>query len=375
MRKVYTHGNEAVAEAALTAGLKFYAGYPITPTSDIMEYLARKLPEKGGVLVQFEDELASINAAIGASWAGAKSMTATSGPGFSLMVEGLGLAVISETPLVIVYVMRAGPSTGIPTKSTQADIMQARFGSHGDYLIPVLAPSSVQEVYDLTIKAFNIAEMLRTPVILLSDATIAHLWESAVFREPGEVEIIERKKPSVPPKEYQPYKPDENDSVPPMAVFGEGYHVIVESLTHDERGYYIQDTMVQRRMVKHFIDKILRNIDVVFEYDTYYLDDAEYLFISFGSSARSTLAVVRDLRNEGVKTGMIKLKTIWPLDEDLIKKLCSGAEKIFVVENNMGKLVWDIQRIVRDIEVIPVSIIDLDLPSPQEIRSVVNKWL
>ncbi len=375
MKRVYTHGNEAIAEGALTAGLRFYAGYPITPTSDIMEYLARKLPEHGGVLMQFEDELASINAAIGASWAGAKSMTATSGPGFSLMVEGLGLGIITETPVVIAYVMRAGPSTGVPTKATQADIMQARFGSHGDYIIPVYAPSSVQEAYDLTIKAFNTAEMLRTPVILLSDATIAHLWESAVFREPGEIEIIERKKPKVPPEEYWPYKPDEDDGVPPMAVFGEGYHVIVESLTHDERGYYIQDTMVQRRMVERIVNKILKNIDKIFEYDTYYLDDARYVFISFGSSARSTLAVVRDLRNEGIKAGMIKLKTIWPLKDDLIRKLCSNADKVFVVENNMGKLVWDIQRIVRDREVIPVSIIDLDLPSPKEIRSVVDKWL
>ncbi len=374
MKRVYTHGNEAIAEGALTAGLKFYAGYPITPTSDIMEYLARKLPEHGGVLMQFEDELASINAAIGASWAGAKSMTATSGPGFSLMAEGIGLAIITEAPVVIVYVMRAGPSTGVPTKSTQADIMQARFVSHGDYILPVYAPSSVQEAYDLTIKAFNTAEKLRTPVILLSDATLAHLWESAVFREPGEVEIVDRVKPGVPPEEYQPYKPGEN-GVAPMAVFGDGYRVIVESLTHDERGYYIQDTMVQRRMVERLTRKIMMHLDYLFEYDTYYLDDARYVFISFGSSARSTLAVVRDLRREGVKAGMIKLKTLWPLDEDVIRKLCSNADRVFVVENNMGKLVWDIQRIVRDRDVLSISIIDLDLPSPKEIRSVVMKWL
>ncbi|MET1160136.1 MAG: 2-oxoacid:acceptor oxidoreductase subunit alpha [Thermoprotei archaeon] len=374
MRRVYGRGNEAIAEAAIVAGLKFYAGYPITPTSDIMEYLAKKLPEHGGVMMQFEDELASINAAIGASWAGAKSMTATSGPGFSLMVEGLGLAIITETPVVIAYVMRAGPSTGIPTRSTQADIMQARFGAHGDYIIPVYAPSSVQEAFDLTIKAFNTAEKLRTPVILLSDATIAHLWESAIFREPGEVEIINRKKPKVPPEEYKPYMP-EDDGVPPMAVFGEGYKVIVESLTHDERGYYIQSTDVQRRMVKRLIDKILKNIDYVFEYDTYYLDDAEYVFVSFGSSARSTLAVVRELRSRGIKAGMVKLKTIWPLHEEKIRELLSRAKRVFVVENNMGKLVWDIQRIVKCKEVISVAIIDLDLPSPEEIMEVVREWL
>ncbi|MEM0380859.1 MAG: 2-oxoacid:acceptor oxidoreductase subunit alpha [Desulfurococcaceae archaeon] len=374
MRRVYTNGNQAIAEAALTAGLKFYAGYPITPSSEIMEYLAEKLPKYGGLMIQFEDEIASINAALGASWAGAKSMTATSGPGFSLMVEGISLGVITETPVVIVYVMRAGPATGVPTKSGQSDILQARFGAHGDYIIPVYAVSSVQEAYDLTIKAFNTAEYLRTPVILLSDAIIAHLWETGVFRERGEVEIIERRKPSVPPEEYQPYLPDDN-GVPPMAVFGEGYSVIVESLTHDEKGIYSQDTMVQRRMINRIVRKILDHIDYIFEYDTYYLDDAEYVFISFGSSARSTLAIVRDLRKEGYRTGMIKLKTLWPLFDDEIKKLCRNAYKIFVVENNIGKLVMDIQRIIRDREVISIAIIDLDLPKPDEIKNMVIKWL
>lgn len=374
MKRVYTHGNHAIAEAAVTAGLKFYAGYPITPSSDIMEYLAAELPKHGGVMIQFEDELASINAIIGASWAGAKAMTATSGPGFSLMAEGIGLAVITETPIVIAYVMRAGPSTGVPTKSSQADIYQARFASHGDYIIPVYAPSSVQEAYDLTIKAFNTAEKLRTPVILLSDATLAHLWESAVFRERGEIEIVERKKPIVPPENYSPYKPDE-DGVAPMAVFGEGYRVLVESLTHNEDGLYVQDTVVQRRMVERITGKILKHIDYVFEYDTYYIDNADYLVVSFGSSARSALAVVRDFRREGVKMGMIKLKTIWPLQDDAIRKLARSASKVFVVENNMGKLVWDIQRILCDHQVYPVSIIDLDIPSPEAVREVIARWL
>ncbi|MEM1555722.1 MAG: 2-oxoacid:acceptor oxidoreductase subunit alpha, partial [Desulfurococcaceae archaeon] len=193
MKRVFMRGNVAIAEASLVAGLKFYAGYPITPTSDIMEYLHLKLPRYGGLAVQFEDEIASINAVIGASWAGAKSMTATSGPGFSLMLEGLSLAHITETPIVVVYVMRTGPATGVPTRSGQADILQARFGAHGDYITPIYAPSSVQEAFDLTIKAFNTAEKLRTPVILLSDAVIAHLWENMIFRDRDEVEIIERK--------------------------------------------------------------------------------------------------------------------------------------------------------------------------------------
>ncbi len=199
MRVEYLTSNIAVAEAAMVAGLKFFAGYPITPASDLFEYLAEKLPERGGVVIQFEDEIASINAAIGASWGGAKSMTATSGPGFSLMVEALSFAIISETPLVIVDIMRAGPSTGVPTKSSQSDVFQVRFGAHGNYEIPVLVPWSAQEAFDLTIKAFNIAEYMRTPVVLLSDAVLAHTWERVVIREPGEVELIERKRPAVPP--------------------------------------------------------------------------------------------------------------------------------------------------------------------------------
>lgn len=374
MRRVYARGNEAIAEAAITAGLKFYAGYPITPTSDIMEYLAERLPDRGGLMVQFEDEIASINAAIGASWAGAKSMTATSGPGFSLMVEGIGFAVITETPLVIAYVMRAGPSTGIPTKSTQADLLQARFGAHGDYIIPVYAPSSVQEAFDLTIKAFNTAEKLRTPVILLSDAVIAHLWETAVFREPSEVEIVSRKKPKTRPEYYKPYEPEE-DYVAPMACFGEGYKVIVESLTHDEKGYYRQDTPTQRRMIERLTKKVLYNIDYVFEYDTYYTEYADYIFVSFGSSARSVLSAVRELRRKGVKAGLLKLKTLWPLDEDRVRNVCRRAKRVFVVENNIGKLVWDVERILRDKEVFSISIIDLDLPTPDEVLEVAMEWL
>jgi len=374
LRRVYARGNEAIAEAAITAGLKFYAGYPITPTSDIMEYLAERLPDRGGLMVQFEDEIASINAAIGASWAGAKSMTATSGPGFSLMVEGIGFAVITETPLVIAYVMRAGPSTGIPTKSTQADLLQARFGAHGDYIIPVYAPSSVQEAFDLTIKAFNTAEKLRTPVILLSDAVIAHLWETAVFREPSEVEIVSRKKPKTRPEYYKPYEPEE-DYVAPMACFGEGYKVIVESLTHDEKGYYRQDTPTQRRMIERLTKKVLYNIDYVFEYDTYYTEDADYIFVSFGSSARSVLSAARELRRKGVKAGLLKLKTLWPLDEDRVRNVCRRAKRVFVVENNIGKLVWDVERILRDKEVFSISIIDLDLPTPDEVLEVAMEWL
>jgi 2-oxoglutarate ferredoxin oxidoreductase subunit alpha len=374
MRKSFISGNIAIAEGAITAGMRFFAGYPITPASDIMEYLAERLPEIGGVVTQFEDEIASINAVVGASWAGVKSMTATSGPGFSLMLEALGLAVITETPLVVVDVMRAGPSTGVPTKTSQSDVMQVRYGAHGDYVIPVFAPWSAQEAYDLTIKAFNVAESLRTPVILLSDAVIAHLWESVFLAEPGEVEVINRKKPSSPPDEYLPYKPD-NDLVPPMATFGEGYNVIVESLIHDERGFYRQDREAYRNLVKRIVNKVLSRVDSLFEVEAYYGDDYKYLLVSFGSTARSALAAARILRKSGIKVGLLRLKTLSPLKLEALRKYCDEAEKIFVVENNMGKLVHDVERAAENDKVISLPLLDLEIPEPKDIVEGVRKWL
>ncbi|MCC6032937.1 MAG: 2-oxoacid:acceptor oxidoreductase subunit alpha [Desulfurococcaceae archaeon] len=374
MRKSFISGNIAIAEGAITAGMRFFAGYPITPASDIMEYLAERLPEIGGVVTQFEDEIASINAVVGASWAGVKSMTATSGPGFSLMLEALGLAVITETPLVVVDVMRAGPSTGVPTKTSQSDVMQVRYGAHGDYVIPVFAPWSAQEAYDLTIKAFNVAESLRTPVILLSDAVIAHLWESVLLAEPGEVEVINRKKPSSPPDEYLPYKPD-NDLVPPMATFGEGYNVIVESLIHDERGFYRQDREAYRNLVKRIVNKVLSRVDSLFEVEAYYGDDYKYLLVSFGSTARSALAAARILRKSGIKASLLRLKTLSPLKLETLRKYCDEAEKIFVVENNMGKLVHDVERAAENDKVISLPLLDLEIPEPKDIVEGVRKWL
>jgi 2-oxoglutarate ferredoxin oxidoreductase subunit alpha len=374
MRKSFISGNIAIAEGAITAGMRFFAGYPITPASDIMEYLAERLPEIGGVVTQFEDEIASINAVVGASWAGVKSMTATSGPGFSLMLEALGLAVITETPLVVVDVMRAGPSTGVPTKTSQSDVMQVRYGAHGDYVIPVFVPWSAQEAYDLTIKAFNVAESLRTPVILLSDAVIAHLWESVLLAEPGEVEVINRKKPSSPPDEYLPYKPD-NDLVPPMATFGEGYNVIVESLIHDERGFYRQDREAYRNLVKRIVNKVLSRVDSLFEVEAYYGDDYKYLLVSFGSTARSALAAARILRKSGIKASLLRLKTLSPLKLETLRKYCDEAEKIFVVENNMGKLVHDVERAAENDKVISLPLLDLEIPEPKDIVEGVRKWL
>jgi 2-oxoglutarate ferredoxin oxidoreductase subunit alpha len=290
------------------------------------------------------------------------------------MLEALGLAVITETPLVVVDVMRAGPSTGVPTKTSQSDVMQVRYGAHGDYVIPVFAPWSAQEAYDLTIKVFNVAESLRTPVILLSDAVIAHLWESVLLAEPGEVEVINRKKPSSPPDEYLPYKPD-NDLVPPMATFGEGYNVIVESLIHDERGFYKQDREAYRNLVKRIVNKVLSRVDSLFEVEAYYGDDYKYLLVSFGSTARSALAAARILRKSGIKAGLLRLKTLSPLKLETLRKYCDEAEKIFVVENNMGKLVHDVERAAENDKVISLPLLDLEIPEPKDIVEGVRKWL
>lgn len=374
MRLEYLTGNYAVAEAAIVAGLKFYAGYPITPSTEIFEYLANKLPTKGGVVLQFEDEIASINAVIGASWAGAKAMTATSGPGFSLMVESLSLAIMTETPLVLAYVMRAGPSTGIATKAGQYDVMQVRWAAHGNYELVAYAPWSVQECFDLTIKAFNVSEMLRVPVILLSDATLAHIWERVVVREPPEVPIVNRRKPRVPKDKYKPYEP-EDDLVPPMACFGEGYRVLVESLTHDERGYYKATNDVQRRLVWRLVNKVLKNKHLISDSAAYLVDDADYVLIAYGTTARSAYALMRELRGRGIKVGLYRPKLLWPLDEEMLINSTIKAKKVFVIENNVGVYVREVSRVLRNKEVISIPIIDIEIPTPDEIFEVMREWM
>jgi len=374
MKVGYLTGNYAIAEASLAAGLKFYAGYPITPSSEIFEYLARELPKRGGVVLQCEDEIAAINAIIGASWGGAKAMTATSGPGFSLMAEGLSLALMTETPIVIVYVMRAGPSTGVATKSGQYDVMQVRWAAHGNYELVAYAPWSAQEAFDLTIKSFNVAEALRIPVILLSDATLAHIWERVVIREPSELSIVNRKKPKVPPESYRPYEPDD-DLIPPMASFGEGYHVLVESLTHDERGYYRPVNEVQRKLVWRLVNKVRKHMGLITEFSTYFTDDADYLIVAYGSTARSAYALVKDLRSKGVKFGLFRPKSLWPLDEESLRMAALRSRKVFVVENNVGVYVNEVSRVLRDKEVISVPVIDLEVPTPEDIWGVIREWM
>ena len=371
----FLNANQAAAEGAITAGLKFFAGYPITPASDLFEYLAKKLPKYGGVVVQSEDEIAAINAIIGASWAGAKAMTATSGPGFSLMAESIGFAAMTETPIVIIQNMRAGPSTGVATATGQGEVMQSRWVSHGHYGIVVLTPFSSQEAYDLTIKAFNIAERLRVPVVVLMDYVLVHTRERVVLKKPPEVEVLERKKPTKPPGEYRPYEPDPEDLVPPMANYGEGYAVLVESMAHDERGYYAPVDDVYERLVKRLVDKIEVNRHMVVESATYHTDDAEVLFVAFGSVARSVMSVVKEARMEGKKYGLFRPISLWPLDEEGLRKAAENAEQVIVVEMNYGQLVREVERIVRDKPVHLVPLLKLDLPTPEEIVEAARRWL
>lgn len=370
---LFTHGNQAIVEGALVAGCRFYAGYPITPSSEIAEEMSRRLPKLGGIYVQGEDELASINMIIGASMAGMKAMTATSGPGYSLMQEGIGLAVATETPIVIVDVMRVGPSTGIASKPWQGDIMQARFGSHSDYEIISLYPWSVQEAFDLTIEAFNLAEKYMTPVILLSDGILARMREKLYIRSPNEVEIIERRKPNVPPEVYKPYARDEN-LIPTIASFGDGYAIIRDSLTHDERGYYLERPEVQAHYVWVLNEKIRRNAEKIQKWDEKFTDDADVVFVAAGPMARIVLTMVREARNEGLKWGFFRPITIWPFPEKQLNNAVRNATHVIVVEMSYGKLIYPVRWTLREsIKIGHVPWLSYVAPSPDEIRKLVEK--
>lgn len=377
MRVDFLTSNQACAEGAIVAGLKVYVGYPITPSSDLFEYLAKKLPNNGGIVFNAEDEISSINALVGAAWAGAKAMTATSGPGFSLMQEGIGYAVILEAPIVIVNVMRAGPSLGIATRIGQGDIMQSKWGSHGPYELVVYAPASAQEAFDYTVKAFNTAAKVRVPVIVLMDAVLAHTREKVVLKDRDELEILEIKKPRTPPEEYKPFEGDPTDLVPSMAVFGEGYFTIGEALIHDERGYYIPDPVVYRNLVSRLVKKVKVNKEYIISSKSYYTDDAEVVFVAIGSMARSTLALIKDLRENGVKAGLFKPISVWPIDDKNFVKTLKNAKKVVVVELNQGQLINIIKNVLWDnklcdIELYQLSIISSELPSPDDLLNEIK---
>jgi 2-oxoglutarate ferredoxin oxidoreductase subunit alpha len=367
-------GNEACAEAALMAGIRFYGGYPITPSSEIAEILSVRMPMSGGVFIQMEDEIASICSIIGASLGGSKSMTATSGPGFSLMQENIGFASMAEVPCVIVNVMRAGPSTGLPTQTSQGDLMQARWGSHGDRPTIALCPWSVEETFKLTIESFNLAEQYRVPVVLLLDEIIGHMREKIVIPNPDSLGVVERKKPDVPPEEYLPFDASAENGVPPFASFGIGYRYHLTGLTHNEKGFPTAKHNEVISLMERLLNKVRKNADKIIKEEEYMLDDAEVLVYAFGSSARTALNAIRQARAAGVKAGMLRPVTIWPFPKKRLDELSGKVKAVIVAEQNMGQLCGEVERVVKGrCPVLRVNRYDGELFDPEEILDPIMK--
>lgn len=371
----FTMGNEAIVEGAIAAGARFYAGYPITPSSEVAEISSYRLPQEGGVFVQMEDEIGSIAAIIGASAAGVKAYTATSGPGFSLMQENLGVAVNSEIPVVVIDVQRGGPSTGLATKPAQADVMQARWGTHGDHGIIALSPSSVQECYDLTIKAFNLAERYRTPVILLADAVVGHMREQYVRWEPREGDIVNRKVLDWDPDTYMGYDfssyPDE---IAPLAPFGSNCRVRITSSTHFENGDASDRFETSDALNRHFINKFEINRDDIVFTERFALDDADCAIVAFGCSVRPALAAMNMAREKGLKAGVLQLKTVWPFADKEVSEVLARCRKVIVPEMNLGQVIREVQRLnTYGTQVVGVNRADCRIMTPQEILDEIEE--
>jgi 2-oxoglutarate ferredoxin oxidoreductase subunit alpha len=344
--KHFMNGDEACAEGALAAGCSFFGGYPITPSTEIAEHLALRMPQTGGVFIQMEDELGSMAAILGASAAGARSMTATSGPGLSLMMENLGLAVMLEIPCVVVDVQRGSPSTGLPTMPGQSDVMQARWGSHGDYEIAAYSPWSAQEMFDLTILAFNIADRFRTPVLILCDEVVGHMIERVEIPQGDQIEFWPRKRPQKPANgRHDSFRPDEADLVPPIAHAGEGYRVHFTGLTHDVYGYPDMSADTHHQLVTRLVNKIQQNADEMIRTEGYFLEDAQFLVVAYGCTARSAQRAVREAREAGIPVGLLRLISLWPFPEILFQELAKKMEAIIVAEMNLGQMSREIQRV------------------------------
>ena len=366
-QRLLLQGNEAIVQGALAAGCRFFAGYPITPASEIAEQLSVKLPSVDGTFIQMEDEIASIGAIIGASLAGVKAMTATSGPGFSLMQENLGFACVTEVPCVIVNVMRGGPSTGLPTSPAQGDVQMARWGTHGDHPIVVLAVSTVMDSFNITVKAFNIAEKYRVPVILLSDEVVAHTRECVELPDIGEIKVVDRIRPSVPPDWYKPYEGDAR-GVPPMASFGDGYRHHVTGLIHDEMGFPTQNPHEVESFHKRLTRKISRGFSDIQMSKGYYLNDAEVFVIAYGAVARSALRAVQDARDAGFKVGLLKLITLFPFPRRTVTPLMQQCRSVLVPEMNLGQISREVQRVNQgECNVVKHNRVDGKFITPQEI--------
>ena len=341
----FLDGDQACCEGALAAGCRFAAGYPITPSTEIVERFAHRAPLVGGIFLQMEDELASSIAIAGAVWAGAKAFTVTSGPGFSLMMEHIGFAAMTETPCVFVNVQRGGPSTGLPTLPAQADMMQVRWGSHGDYEIIALSPNSPQECFDLTIDAFNLAEQYRVPVFVMMDECVGHMTEKVVIPPPGKIKIVPRRYTHLPPAQYLPYRP-ELDGVPEMVRAGDGYGIHVTGLTHDERGYPATSHQAQEQLVRRLINKIRQHADEIVRYEEAAMDDADVVVVAYGITARVAMQAVQMARERGVAAGLLRPIVVWPFLEKRIRELASRARAFVVAEINCGQIVQEVERAV-----------------------------
>ncbi len=339
----FMQGDIACAEGAIAAGCRFFGGYPITPASEIAERMSYRLPMLDGVFVQFEDEIASITSILGASWAGMKSMTATSGPGWSLMNENIGLGMMMETPCVLINVQRGSPSTGLPTSWGQSDMMQAKWGSHGDYGSISLCPKSPQEFFDLTIVAFNYSEKYRLPVFILTDAIVGHMTEKVIIPPVDELEIIERKYTTKKPGEYLPYKV-EKDMVPDFAKAGDGYRYHTTGLTHDERGYPVMTEECQWKCVPRLVEKITKNADNIILLEERDVEDADVVVVAYGITARTVVPAIEAAKKKGIKVGLLRLITVWPFPEKRIKELAQKVKGFVVPELNLGQIVLEVER-------------------------------
>ena len=344
----FMNGDEACAEGAIAAGCRFFGGYPITPSTEIAEHLARRLPETGGIFLQMEDELGSMAAILGASAAGLRSMTATSGPGFSLMMENLGLGLMLEIPCVVVDVQRGSPSTGLPTMPGQSDVMQARWGSHGDYEIIAYAPWSPQEMFDLTVLSFNVADRYRLPVLLMADEVVGHMVERVVIPPPDQIVRWDRKRPRTPPGvPFDPFRAEDPDLVPPMVHSGEGYRLHYSGLTHDERGYPEMSADAHHRLVTRLVNKVRCNAEQLIRVEGFFLEDARIVVIAFGCTARSARRAVREAREQGIPAGLLRLISLWPFPEAHIRDLAKTAQAFIVAEMNLGQISREVERHIR----------------------------
>ena len=369
----YLDGDHACSEGAIAAGCRFASGYPITPSTEVVERLSQRFPHVGGRFQQFEDELAASIALQGATWGGAKTITVTSGPGFSLMMEHIGLAAITETPCVFVNVQRAGPSTGLPTQPAQGDMMQARFGSHGDYRLITVCPNSPQESFDLTLEAFNLAEEYRVPVIVMLDEVVGHMTEKVVIPPASELKVTERRWTTKKPGEYKPFDPN-GGLVPDMVKAGDGYRIHVTGLTHDDRGYPAMTIPAHEKMQTRLFDKILKNVDKIVRFEASDLDNAEVVVISYGITSRVAQKAIQQAKDQGIRVGSFRLITAWPFPEKQIIELSKKVKALVVPELNLGQMVLEVERLANGrCRTIPVPHVGGTVHDPSEILKKIQE--